>query len=100
MHLVAEVVAFGGVLVDVFHGPGAGDDGLHAEDVGVGAVYLRLHYTGDIGLEFHIIDDLQVSPLVHADGQVAFVCALLDVAGIEAEDAGGVVGDERDIVYS
>ena len=67
MDLVAEVVALGRMLVDVFQCPGAGDDGLDTEDVGLVAVNLGLDNPGDIGLKLDIVDEEELAILSHGD---------------------------------
>ena len=96
MDLVAEIVAFVDMFIDVFHCPGAGDDGLDTEDVGLGTVNFGLDDTGDVGLEFNIVNEEEFAVFVDRDEEVAFVGALFEVARVEAENAGGVGGYERD----
>ena len=60
------------------------------------AVNFGLHNPGNIGLELDIVDEEELAILSHRDLEVALVGTLLEVAGIEAEDAGGVGGEEVD----
>ena len=92
--VVAEVVAVGLVLAEVADGPGAADDGLEAEDVGLLPVDFALHHACDVGLELHMVHQQQVAALEETHFEVAFVGALLGILGVEAEDAGGVGGLE------
>jgi len=69
---------------------------LHPEDVGVGAVDFGLDDSGYIGLKLDIVDEEEFAILVDGGGDVSLIGALLDVAGIEAKDAGGVGGAETD----
>ena len=85
------------MLAYVAQRPRAADDGLDAEDVGMLAVDLALHHTGDIGLELHIVQQHQVTALVGPDFEVALIGALLAPFGVDAEDAGGVGGLEAQV---
>ena len=96
MDLVTKIVAFCLVFVDVLHCPCARDDGLDSEDIRIVTIYLWLNDTGNIGLKFHIIDEEQFAILVDLDKKVSFVGSVFDVAGVKAEDAGGVVSRETD----
>ena len=90
MHVVAEVVAVGGVFVEVAQRPCAADDGLYAEDVALLAVYLTLHHAGDIGLKLYVADEEQLLAGGRLYLKVALIGALLAAFGVQTQDAGGV----------
>ena len=94
VYMVAEVIAFLDVLVDVLQRPGARDGGLHTEDVSEIAVDFGLYDACDICLKLHLVDEQEGVLLGGGDDEVALVGALLDVGWVDAEDAGGVGGLE------
>ena len=96
MHVVAEVVAVGGMFFEVAQGPGTADDGLDAEDICLGAVDFALHDAGDIGLELDVVDQLHFAVFEEGDVEVALIGALFAALWVDAEDAGGVGGFEAE----
>ena len=84
------------MFLEVAQSPGAADDGLDAEDVGLGAVDFALHYAGDVGLELHVVDQQHLAAFEECDVEVALVGALFAALRVDAEDAGGVGGFEAE----
>ena len=96
VYLIAEVISFLLMFVNVLHCPGARDDGLHPEDVTLAPIDFGLHYTGYVGLEFYIVDDEEFSVFAYGDNEVTLIGALFYIAGVETENAGRVGGRESD----